>query len=157
MLTEDLQHRVTPNFRWGEFFVSSQYPDLAAELPIVIQPPQILALRGVAKNLLQPLRDEWGEVLISSGFRSRKLNAAIGGSPFSQHMHGQAADVICRDVFEAATWLWEHKQSALNQLIAYSAHRGGPFMHVSAKREDNTPATYYLVTTSGKKLLDREN
>ena len=35
-------------------------------------------------------------VNVSSGYRSPKLNAAIGGSKSSQHMQGLAADFTCR-------------------------------------------------------------
>lgn len=34
-------------------------------------------------------------ILISSGYRSPRLNAAVGGSIKSQHMEGLAADFIC--------------------------------------------------------------
>jgi len=34
-----------------------------------------------------------GPIVISSGYRSEKLNAAIGGASNSQHMQGKAADI----------------------------------------------------------------
>lgn len=50
-------------------------------------------------------------IIITSGYRSPELNAAIGGSASSQHMKGQAADFIvpgfgrpldvCRRILEA--------------------------------------------------------
>lgn len=36
-----------------------------------------------------------GPLLISSGYRTPTLNAAVGGSPHSAHMRGLAADFIC--------------------------------------------------------------
>ena len=45
-------------------------------------------------NILDPLREVYGgPVHISSGYRSGILNAAVGGSPRSQHLQGQAADL----------------------------------------------------------------
>ena len=45
-------------------------------------------------NILDPLREAWGEPLIvTSGYRSPKLNKAVGGSATSQHVKGQAADI----------------------------------------------------------------
>lgn len=45
---------------------------------------------------LEQVRSLLGKpILISSGFRSPVLNAAIGGSVKSQHMHGLAADFTC--------------------------------------------------------------
>ena len=45
-------------------------------------------------NILDPLREAWGEPLIvTSGYRCPKLNKAVGGSATSQHVKGQAADI----------------------------------------------------------------
>jgi len=33
-------------------------------------------------------------IIVLSGFRSKNLNFAVGGSKMSQHMHGEAADII---------------------------------------------------------------
>ena len=46
---------------------------------------------------LEEVRKELGEkpILISSGFRSAALNAAVGGSQGSQHLLGQAVDFTC--------------------------------------------------------------
>ena len=51
-------------------------------------------LRLLCENVLQPLRDKYGKSInITSGYRSPKLNKAIGGSSTSQHCFGQAADI----------------------------------------------------------------
>ena len=50
-------------------------------------------LRALCENILQPLRDAYGKPInITSGYRSPKLNKAIGGSKTSQHSFGQAVD-----------------------------------------------------------------
>lgn len=54
---------------------------------------QIENLKKLAINILQPIRDKFGVVRLSSGFRSTKLNRKIGGKSNSQHMTGQAADI----------------------------------------------------------------
>jgi len=52
------------------------------------------ALRQLAVNILQPVRDYFKKpVIIRSGYRSAPLNRAVGGAPHSQHMYGQAADI----------------------------------------------------------------
>ena len=67
---------------------------------------QILNLIDLCENVLQPLRDYFGPIHISSGFRSQKLNVAIGGSTTSQHcaLNGAAADIDMgeknREIFE---------------------------------------------------------
>ena len=44
--------------------------------------------------LLQPIRDAWGSpIIITSGFRCKALNAAVGGSQASAHMRGYGVDI----------------------------------------------------------------
>lgn len=51
-------------------------------------------LQALCREVLEPLREWIGEpVTISSGYRSPKLNAAVGGVSNSQHMKGEAADI----------------------------------------------------------------
>ena len=55
---------------------------------------EIENLRSVAENVFQPLRDHFGVPIgVSSGYRSKELNRAIGGSKYSQHMIGEALDL----------------------------------------------------------------
>lgn len=68
----------------------------ASRLGIKNEPEQweINNLRAVAENVFQPLRDHFGVPIgVSSGYRSKKLNKAIGGSKYSQHMIGEALDL----------------------------------------------------------------
>lgn len=52
------------------------------------------ALKRLAVEVLQPIRDAWGKpIVVSSGYRCPKLNAAVGGVKNSQHILGQAADI----------------------------------------------------------------
>ena len=50
-------------------------------------------MQNLIDNLIQPLRDGIGPIRISSGYRSPKLNKAIGGSSRSQHSKGEALDL----------------------------------------------------------------
>jgi len=55
---------------------------------------QIANLKGIAENVFQPVRDHFGvPIYVSSGYRSPRLNSAIGGSPSSQHCQGRALDL----------------------------------------------------------------
>ncbi len=52
----------------------------------------------VVQNLqrLCVLRDAIGRpVYINSGYRSKRLNARVGGVPNSRHLQGKAADIHC--------------------------------------------------------------
>lgn len=51
-------------------------------------------LRKLCINVLQPLRDKLGKPIhVSSGYRCKRLNKAIGGAVKSQHIEGKAADL----------------------------------------------------------------
>ena len=53
---------------------------------------QIEKLKALCENILQPVRDHFGRVKITSGFRSSELCLAIGSSVNSQHAKAEAAD-----------------------------------------------------------------
>ncbi len=54
----------------------------------------LIALKEVADNIFEPLRLHFGVPIgVSSGYRGKELNEAIGGSKRSQHCHGQALDL----------------------------------------------------------------
>lgn len=68
---------------------------------------QVEALTALVDNVLDPLRERFGRpIIVSSGFRSKDLNGAVGGSKTSQHMKGEAADIYAgtkqgnRELFE---------------------------------------------------------
>lgn len=51
-------------------------------------------LTALVANILDPLREAYGKpIVVSSGYRSPKLNKAVGGAAKSQHVTGQAADI----------------------------------------------------------------
>jgi hypothetical protein len=48
----------------------------------------------LAEKVFEPIREHFGvPIHISSGYRSKELNAKIGGSATSQHCKGQAIDI----------------------------------------------------------------
>ena len=51
-------------------------------------------LEWLITHCLDPIRKLWGQIIrVNSGYRSPELNRAVGGSPTSQHMTGEAADI----------------------------------------------------------------
>jgi len=54
----------------------------------------IANLKLLAEHIFQPIRANFRcPILISSGYRSKELNAKIGGANTSQHSFGQAIDI----------------------------------------------------------------
>ncbi|MCH5225263.1 MAG: peptidase M15 [Muribaculaceae bacterium] len=65
---------------------------------------QLENLKNLCQKILQPIRDRLGAPLrVTSAFRSRRLNNAVGGAKTSQHLFGEAADISCHD----NTLLWD--------------------------------------------------
>lgn len=64
------------------------------DLPNLPALHQEQALRDLAIHVLEPLRRQFGPVVISSGFRTPKVNRIVGGAPNSQHTRGEAADIV---------------------------------------------------------------
>jgi zinc D-Ala-D-Ala carboxypeptidase len=57
-------------------------------------PEHIENFKKLAENVFQPIREHFGvPIHISSGYRSKALNTAVGGSLFSQHCQGEAIDI----------------------------------------------------------------
>lgn len=101
---------------------------------------QMINLVYLASYVLEPLRVAMNEpIKIGSGFRSQKLNAAVGGIKNSQHMKGQAAD-LCIDGNRAKGRRWfEYIRDNLpfDQLIwEKNPKTGSEWVHVSFIYQD---------------------
>jgi zinc D-Ala-D-Ala carboxypeptidase len=68
---------------------------------------QIDKLKTLCEKVLQPVRDHFGRVKVTSGYRSPELCVAIGSSLNSQHAKAEAVDfeVMGVDNAEVADWV----------------------------------------------------
>ena len=78
---------------------------------------QIEKLKALCENILQPVRDHFGRVKVTSGYRSPELCIAIGSSVNSQHARAEAADFECPGVDNAELADWIHRELPYDQLI----------------------------------------
>ena len=86
------------------------------------------SILALTENVLQPLRDAWGEPLkVNSGYRCKALNAAVDGVPTSQHVKGEAADIAAGDPVKLAR-LAVKLGLPFDQMILYPS-----FVHFSHK------------------------
>ncbi len=70
--------------------------DTARRLGIDNIPPAsaVKALHELVDHVLDPLREAWGgPIHVNSGYRCHELNRLVGGTPYSQHQRGEAADI----------------------------------------------------------------
>jgi uncharacterized protein YcbK (DUF882 family) len=94
---------MTEHFAEHEFFISSKFPDLAREGHEKASKAVKAGLYILATLILEPLRTHFAvPVLITSGYRSMKLNNALrrlgySTSPGSLHLVGIACDFTVDD------------------------------------------------------------
>jgi zinc D-Ala-D-Ala carboxypeptidase len=82
---------LTKNFHLNEFIFSQTAQRHG--LNNTPNPEQVKNIQLLCLHILQPLRDNLQRpIKITSGYRSPELNRKIGGSRFSQHSNGEAAD-----------------------------------------------------------------
>lgn len=87
--------RLTEHFTLWEFLRSDKAEELGLmEQQLGVTDEIIRNLKGLCVNVLEPLRLAVGSVIVRSGYRCPALNEAVGGSKNSQHMMGEAADII---------------------------------------------------------------
>lgn len=113
---------------------------------------QIESMRELCVKVLQPLRDSLGPVNISSGFRSQKLNVAIGGSTTSQHcaLRGAAAD-IDMDSRNAEVFNYIKDNIIYDQLIWEFGDDNNPsWVHVSYHYGHNRKQILKAIKHNGK-------
>lgn len=83
--------------------------------------------------VLERVRHEFGPVVVSSGYRCKELNHAIGSGDHSQHILGEAADIVIPDVppIDVCRWI-EANVNEFDQLI-----QEGDWTHVSYREGKN--------------------
>ena len=95
--------------------------------------PAICNLQQLCLHVLEPLRAHLGHaVRINSGYRSPRLNAAVGGVKTSDHTRGCAADIFVPDVKTGRQWFaWMMDNLPFDQLIWETASKGqAQWIHV---------------------------
>ena len=111
------------------------------------------ALKRLAVEVLQPIREAWGQpVVVTSGYRCPKLNAAVGGVKNSQHLCGQAADIRATNpkdngkLFQCIKKLIDSGKIRVGQCIwEYGSRTCPKWVHVSLPRtgKKNNQFVYY--------------
>ena len=106
------------------------------------------AIKALVQTVLQPLRDAWNRPMhINSGYRCKRLNELVGGTPTSQHTKGEAADIACDEPWELAK-LAKDLGLPYDQMILYPT-----FVHFSHKLNgDQRRAVLYNRRYRGPRL-----
>jgi hypothetical protein len=119
-----LKMNLSRNFSLQELIKS----DTAVRMDIDNNPnaDQIEKLKALCENILQPVRDHFGRVKVTSCYRSVALCQAINSSVNSQHAKAEAADfeVVGTDNAELADWIYKNLEP--DQLILEFYKPGEP-------------------------------
>lgn len=97
---------------------------------------EVAIMKKFANEVLDVIRSHWGQpLLLSSGYRVPTLNAAVGGSPTSDHQNGLAVDIKLpawskrkpSELYYLIYELTEQGEIEIDQVIYY---RGKKMIHI---------------------------
>lgn len=111
--------QLSEHFTLGECVVSKQFPELAAAITPTWEQANNLYI--LAQMALEPIRYEYSRpVLITSGLADEALNKARGGTSNSQHLTGEAVDIICPGISMVDVFIFcQHNLRWAGELILY--------------------------------------
>jgi len=110
------------------------------------------ALTLLCWHVLDPLRRGLGRsVRVTSGWRPPTRNAASGGAQTSQHLTGEAADVVVEGMTarELARAVMQHAET-WDQLIWYPDEGGPGWVHVSYESDPKRTQRRQVLRASAK-------
>lgn len=138
---------LSTHFELAEFVRS----DLATRLGIenAASPTVIDRLEVLCTLLLEPIRKALGPVQITSGYRCTKLNKALGSTSTSQHIKGEAADIVIAGHRPIAVCRWIKASGLPFHKCIYE----GTWTHVSIAPAGTEPlrACYTAIFVKGEK------
>jgi len=136
----DLQ--LSPHFSLREMLFS----DTAARMGIENVPTdeQIRNATRLCQVLLEPMRIELGRPMtVLSGIRTARVNALVGGAPYSAHLDGRAADVLVAGMSPDTFARWIRQRGyPVDQVIS----EFGRWTHI-AMAGAGKPRNQYLTAT----------
>jgi len=123
MLTEHFSYNEMTRSQWAEKHKVDNTPD---EL-------QLAALINLCRVLLEPLRRQFGPIVINSAFRSERVNEGVHGVGASKHLSGEAVDIHLPDIETGrAYYCFILKNIDFDQLLfEYRKRDGACWLHCS--------------------------
>lgn len=84
----------------------------------------------IKTKIITPLMTEFNDLLITSFYRGKELNAALGGVKFSYHLRGLALDFLFTksDPLKVLSWINENLE--FDVCIFYIRKNGSYFFHI---------------------------
>ena len=114
-------------------------------------------LKLLCTKILQPIRNEFGVVSVSSGYRSRALCEAIGSKVTSQHARAQAADFECYGMDNNKLFNWAIANVLFDQAILefYNGDPDSGWIHMSYNEDNNRGQTLRAYRENNKVVYQK--
>ena len=121
---------VGERFKLSRNFILAEIQSKCGADEVLIHPGLMIAL--------QQLRDKFGPIGISSGYREPEHNASVGGAAESLHIYGMAADIypIARDVSLTEIRSYARNKCEVGAAVVYE-DRGFVHIDVGPRRDWN--------------------
>ncbi|MBB1649833.1 D-Ala-D-Ala carboxypeptidase family metallohydrolase [Delftia sp. UME58] len=144
--------QLTPHFSLTEMTASSTAQRQGLDNTPTPEALQRLALTAA---MLERVRAHLGvPIIVTSGYRSRAVNAAVGGVTSSDHAIGAAADIVAPQFgmpYAVAKALAPHVNALGIGQIIYESVGGKHWVHLSTRTPDKP--VNRVITVSGKNTL----
>lgn len=126
--------KLTKNFDINEFTFSPTAN--AHKINNVCGVEHVDNLKALCENVLQPLRDALKvPIIITSGYRCPELNKVLKGAVNSQHLKGQAADLVVPSMNLRKVFDYIKDNLPFDQLLFEHNKAGDIWLHVSYKKD----------------------
>lgn len=87
--------------------------------------------------VLQPVRNKFGAIQITSGYRCEQLNKLVGGVPTSNHRNGFAADVIPLQASFKQVYDYIVNNLDYDECLIETNKQGVQWLHVAYRKGNN--------------------
>lgn len=113
------ERRLSAHFSVREFACRDGSPVPVAAIP---------AIERLCRDVLEPLRAQFGPCLVLSGYRTRSYNARIGGARYSQHIYDVTPDSVAADVRFARGTPAQWRKAARKAMVRAYGRRPGTWL-----------------------------
>lgn len=145
--------KLSQHFTLAELTASSKARQLGLDNT---PPPEILPRLVLTAEMLERIRSTLGvPITVTSGYRGRQLNAAVGGVTSSDHTQGHAADIVAPG-YGTPTQIARCLAPLVSVLgigqLILEGVKGKQWVHVSTRVPDRASNRVITITDQGAQL-----
>ncbi len=145
--------QLTQHFTLAELTASSKARQLGLDNT---PPPEIVPRLVLTAEMLERIRSTLGvPVIVTSGYRNRQVNEAVGGVTSSDHTQGHAADIQAPS-YGTPTQIAHCLAPLVSVLgigqLALEGKKGKQWVHVSTRVPDKASNRVITITDQGAQL-----